>query len=76
MMALKSRADAALIEAGLIYGPLTYISVSIPESGKIQLTGFVEDKESKTKAEEVLRKVKDIESIDNQIRILPKRRPG
>jgi cytidylate kinase len=76
MMALKSKADAALIEAGLIYGPLTYISVSIPESGKIQLTGFVEDKESKTKAEEVLRKVKDIESIDNQIRILPKRRPG
>jgi cytidylate kinase len=76
MMALKSRADAALIEAGLIYGPLTYISVSIPESGKIQLTGFVEDKESKTKAEEVLKKVKDIESIDNQIRILPERRPG
>jgi hypothetical protein len=36
----------------------------------------VEDKESKTKAEEVLKKVKDIESIDNQIRILPERRPG
>jgi cytidylate kinase len=76
MMSLASRAEAALIEAGLIYGPLTYISVSVPELGKIQLTGFVEDKKSKTKAEEVLKKVEDIKFIDNQIRILPERRPG
>lgn len=76
MMSLTSRVEAALIESGFIYGPLTSISVSVPEPGKIQLTGFVEHKGNKTKAEEVLKKVKGIESIDNQIRILPERRPG
>jgi cytidylate kinase len=76
MMSLVRRAEAALIEGGVIYGPLTSISVSVPEPGQIQLSGYVEGKENKTKAEEILNKVKDVKSIDNQIRILPERKPG
>ena len=66
MMGLSRRAEAALIEAGLIHGP----SISVLEPGKIQLTGFVAEEVTKTKAEEVLKGVKGIQSIDNQIRVV------
>ncbi len=63
MMGLARRAEAALIEAGLKHGP----SVSVLEPGRIQLTGFVAEEMTKTKAEEILRGVKGVKSIDNQI---------
>jgi len=75
-MSLARRAEAALIEGGLTHGPLTSISVSVPEPGKIRLSGYVEGKENKTKAGEILNRVKDVRSIDNQIQILPERKPG
>jgi cytidylate kinase len=71
MMGLTHRAEAALIEAGLTYGPTTSISISVSDLGKIRLSGLVENQASKTRAEEVLKTVKGIGSIDNQIRIAP-----
>lgn len=71
MMGLARRAEAALIEAGLTYGPTTYISISVSDPGKIRLSGLVENQASKTRAEEVLKNAKGVESIDNQIRIAP-----
>jgi cytidylate kinase len=65
MMGLARRAEAALIEAGLKHGP----SISVLEPGRIQLTGFVVDPMTKTKAEEILKGVKGIQSIDNQIQV-------
>ena len=65
MMGLARRAEAALIEAGLKYGP----SISVLEPGRIQLAGFVVDQLTKTKAEEILRGVKGVKSIDNQIKV-------
>jgi len=65
MMGLARRAEAALIEAGLKHGP----SISVLEPGTIQLTGVV-TVELKTKAEETLKAVKGIKSIDNQIRVI------
>jgi cytidylate kinase len=65
MMGLARRAEAALIEAGLKRGP----SISVLEPGKIQLTGFAAEEMTKTKAEEILRRVKGVKSIDNQIQI-------
>ena len=41
MMSLESRAEAALIEAGLTYGPITSVSVTVSEPGKVRLVGFV-----------------------------------
>ncbi len=71
MMGLTTRAEAALIEAGLTYGPVTSVSIHVEEPGKIQLIGMVENQESKAIAERVLKTVKGVNSIDNQIRIVP-----
>lgn len=73
-MGLTKRAEAALIEADLIYGPKTSISVSAIEHGKIRLSGYVETEEMKTRAEKALKLVKGVESIENRILLLPPRR--
>jgi len=65
MMGLARRAEAALIEGGLKHGP----SITVLEPGRIQLTGFVARPLTKTKAEEILRGVKGVKSIDNQIQV-------
>lgn len=66
-MSLTRRADAALIEAGF---SLNSLSVSVVEPGKIRLTGTIVEELTKTKAEEALKGVKGVESIDNQIRVV------
>ena len=72
MMGLARRAEAALIEAGLGQGP----SISVLEPGRIQLAGFVADPLTKTRAEEILKGVKGIDSIDNQIQVSHTARGG
>jgi cytidylate kinase len=74
MMGLTHRAEAALIEAGLTYGPVTSVSIHVEEPGKIRLSGMVENQESKSRAERVLKTVKGVNLIDNQIRIVPANR--
>jgi cytidylate kinase len=71
MMGLTHRAEAALIEAGLTYGPTTSISISVSDPGKIRLSGLVEDQATKTRAEKVLKNIKGIESIENKIHVAP-----
>lgn len=63
MMSLVRRAEAALIEAGLLRIP----SVIVTEPGRVQLIGIVSDEKSKAKAEEVLKGVPGLQSIDNKI---------
>lgn len=67
MMGLAKRAEAALVEAGFAS---TSLSVSVLEPGRIRLTGTVGDQSNKTKSEEILKGVKGVESIDNQIRVV------
>jgi cytidylate kinase len=72
VMGLVNRAEAALIEAGLTYGPAgAYVSVVVEEPGRVRLLGVVDDKTSKTRAEKIVKNVKGVESIDNQIRVAP-----
>jgi len=72
VMGLVNRAEAALIEAGLTYGPAgAYVSVIVEEPGRVRLLGVVDDKTSKTRAEKIVKNVKGVESIDNQIRVAP-----
>lgn len=72
MMGLKNRAEAALIEAGLTYGPAgAYVSIILEEPGRVRLLGVVDDKANKTRAEKVIKNVKGVESIENQIRVAP-----
>ena len=74
MMGLAQRAQAALIEAGFGLTSTftsTSLSVSVPQAGQIQLTGFVGEHSYKTHAEKILEGVKGIRSVDNQIHVLP-----
>jgi hypothetical protein len=71
MMGLARRSEAALTEAGLTYGPTTSISVSVVEPGKIRLSGLAENQATKTRAESLLKALKDVGSIENQIRVIP-----
>lgn len=66
MMGLARRAEAALIEVRLEHGP----SISVLEPGRIQLSGVVTGEMIKTKAEKILRRVRGIQSIDNQVQVV------
>jgi cytidylate kinase len=69
MIGLARRAEAALIEAGF---PSNLLSISVLEPGKIRLIGTLAAESTKTKVEEILKEVKGIESIDNQLRVVPR----
>ncbi len=72
VMGLANRAEAALIEAGLTYGPAgAYVSVIVEEPGRVRLVGVVDGKSSKTRAEKIVQNVTGVESIENQIHIAP-----
>jgi cytidylate kinase len=71
MMGLARRAEAALTEAGF---PSASLSVIVPEPGKIRIMGAAEGETTKTKVEEVLKRIKGVESVNNQIKVA--RYPG
>ena len=72
MMSLQTRAEAALIEAGLTYGPAgTYIQAQVEDPGKVLLTGRVDSDVTKKRAQEIVQKVKGAGSVDNRIMIAP-----
>ena len=72
IMGLHTRAEAALIEAGLTYGPAgTYIQVQVEAPGKVLLTGRVDSDMAKKRAQEIVQKVKGAGSVDNRIMIAP-----
>jgi cytidylate kinase len=66
MMGLARRAEAALLEAGFSSAAL---SVAVVQPGKIQVSGMVQTESTRTRAEAILKGVKGIESVDNQVRI-------
>jgi cytidylate kinase len=70
-LALTSRAEAALAESGLSYGPTTTVSVSVEQPGIVRLSGLVGDIKSKAKAEDVIKSVKGAVQVDNQISVRP-----
>jgi hypothetical protein len=69
-MALTSRAQAALIEASFGHGFAPSLSVSVLEPGKVRVSGDVETPERRVEAENILKSVKGIESIENAIRVI------
>ncbi len=70
-MALTARAEAAIEEAGLSYGPSLTVTVSVEEMGKVRLHGTVGEEKSKVRAEEAVRDVKGVEAVDNRIQVSP-----
>lgn len=71
MMALSSRAEAALVEAGFGHGFVTALSVSAVEPGTVRVSGNVESEGRKAEAERILRLVKGVESVENTIQVVP-----
>ena len=69
--ALASRAEAAIMEAGLSYGINTTVFVSVEQPGIVKLTGFVYNEEVKGDIEAILKGVEGVESIEDEIRIVP-----
>lgn len=69
MMAFTRRVEAVLVESGIGIPP-TSVTISVLEPGKVQLSGFVRNPVDKVRAEEVLKGVKGVQSIDNQIEVL------
>jgi cytidylate kinase len=68
-MALEERVEAAITEAGLSWGQTYSVSASVPEPGKVLLTGLVEEEGGKRRAEGVVKEVKGVESVENRIRV-------
>ena len=71
MLALASRAEAAVSEATLGHGFAVSLSVSVTEPGKIRVSGTVETEGNKAQAENVLKSVKGVDSIENAIQVVP-----
>jgi len=70
-MALRNKAEAAIIEAGLSTGTLTAVFVSATEPGVVQLTGVVRDVQTRDRAEAVVKNVEDVSAVDNRITVIP-----
>ncbi len=71
MLALASRAEAALSEAMFGRGLAASLSVSVPEPGKIRVSGNAETEAIKSQAENVARSVKGVEAVENAIQVMP-----
>lgn len=67
IMSLARRTEATLMEAGL-----SSVSFSVLEPGKIKLMGAVSEQSNKVRAEKLLMGIKGIQSIDNQIKVIPR----
>jgi cytidylate kinase len=76
MLALARRAEAALLEATVGQGFSASLSVAVVEPGTVRVSGDVESADRKAQAENILRSVKGVESIENVIRVVPPRRTG
>lgn len=69
---LASRAEAALTEAGLTYGPAgAYVGALVDEPGRVRLVGVVDDRATKARAEKIIKNIKGVESIENRIIVGP-----
>jgi cytidylate kinase len=66
MMGLARRAEAALIEGG--FSP-PYVSASVVEPCKLRLTGIVGVPWERTNVERIVKGIRGVTSIDNQIQV-------
>jgi len=72
--ALADRAQAAIVEAGLSYGIETAVTAVVEKPNTVELTGLVEEEQSRKRAEEVVKKVQGVKAVDNHLRLRPQDR--
>jgi cytidylate kinase len=71
LLALESRAEAALSEATAGRGFLGALAVSAVAPGQVRVSGQADSEELKADAEKTLRAVKGVESVENLIKVVP-----
>jgi hypothetical protein len=76
MLALASRAEAALNEATVGQRVVSTLSVAVLEPGKVRVSGSVETEANRAAAEHVLRAVKGVDAVENAIQVVPSLRFG
>jgi cytidylate kinase len=72
-MAVSSRAQAALVESSFVHGFSSSLSVSVVGPGRVHVSGNVETEADRAEAEQVLRSVRGVESVENTIQVMPPR---
>jgi cytidylate kinase len=70
-MAVTSRAEAALIEAGFGRGLVSSLSVSTVAPGTVRVTGEVDTPERRQQADRILRAVAGVSAVENAIHVVP-----
>ena len=70
MMGLAKRAEAALIEAAMSEPQFNSLSVSAVAPGRLLVYGTVSTEGWKADAEAILRSVRGVESVENEIRVV------
>ncbi len=70
-MALTELAEAAIIDAGLGYGRTVAVSAHVDEPGVVRLEGVADEPVTRKKAEEIVRKLRGVQRVDNHIKITP-----
>jgi cytidylate kinase len=68
MLALRRRAEAALVEAGF---SMNNLSLFVSGPGRVRLTGFTRTQSRAAKAGDVVRGVRGVESVDSEIHTVP-----
>jgi hypothetical protein len=76
MLALGSRAEAALSEATFGHRFVPALSVAVVEPGKVRVSGQVDTEGNRADAENVLRAVKGVDAVENAIQVVPPFRSG
>lgn len=76
LLALESRAEAALSEASIGHAIVPALSVSAVAPGRVRVSGRVETERQKAAAEDVLRVVKGVDAVENTIEVVPVFRSG
>ena len=71
VMALAKRVEAAIIEADLTGGPGKFVSVDVTGPGNVLLKGVVDEAVSKERAEQIVRAISGVRSVDNKLRVQP-----
>lgn len=70
LMGLAKRAEAALIEAAMSEPQFNSLAVAAVSPGVLHVGGTVSAEETKAWAEAVLRSVRGVESVENEIRVV------
>ncbi len=70
ILGLSNRVEAALIEAGVSSGGPSSVAAAVVEPGRVRLSGQVDTEGRRPDAERVLRAVRGVDAVENEIQVI------